>query len=229
MGSPLVGASQGETTASYARRDLRETFQDASSTLATSTFNTKSITSNKVMDYIDLICATCTKPFKKYKGEYDRRIRDGATRFFCNLSCTMVAGNKSPKRHSKPPPPGSNRHALTPFRWFIARARYRKQYGLTDITPEYLRELWALQGGQCPLTGWALALPHSTMGWRDETDRHKRASLDRIDSSLGYVQGNVRFVAVIANYAKQAYSDRELVEFCEAVARVSSAGRTKTC
>lgn len=77
-------------------------------------------------------------------------MRDGATRFFCGLSCTTVAGNKSPKHRRVPPPPGSKRNALTSFRWFIARARYRKQYGLPDITPEYLRELWASQGVRCP-------------------------------------------------------------------------------
>lgn len=86
------------------------------------------------------------------------------------------------------------------------------------MTVEYLQTIWTTQGGKCPLTGWPLTLPHSTMGWRDETNRHKRASLDRIDSSRGYVQGNVRFIAVIADYAKQAYSDQELVEFCRAVA-----------
>ena len=43
------------------------------------------------------------------------------------------------------------------------------------------------------------------------------------------MQGNVGFVAMIANLAKADFDDRELVEFCETVARVSSAGRTETC
>ena len=45
------------------------------------------------------------------------------------------------------------------------------------------------------------------------------ASLDRIDSSLGYIPGNVQFVSVIANYAKRDFQEEELFEFCEAVVR----------
>jgi hypothetical protein len=41
--------------------------------------------------------------------------------------------------------------------------------------------------------------------------------LDRIDHSKGYIEGNVRFVACIANYARNAFTDEDLQEFCEAV------------
>lgn len=63
-----------------------------------------------------------------------------------------------------------------------------------------------------------MILPDSTIGWDSKTDRTKRASLDRVDCSLGYVRGNVRFVSVIANYARMNFTDEELVGFCHAVA-----------
>jgi hypothetical protein len=48
--------------------------------------------------------------------------------------------------------------------------------------------------------------------------KQKRASLDRIDNSKPYVQGNVRFISLMANYAKNDMTDAELVGFCKAVA-----------
>jgi hypothetical protein len=44
-----------------------------------------------------------------------------------------------------------------------------------------------------------------------------RASLDRIDSSKGYVNGNIQFVSYMAQIAKNEFSDGELRSFCEAV------------
>ena len=45
----------------------------------------------------------------------------------------------------------------------------------------------------------------------------RRASLDRIDNSLGYVKGNVRFISIMANYCRNTFEDKDLMEFCEAV------------
>lgn len=47
----------------------------------------------------------------------------------------------------------------------------------------------------------------------------KNASLDRIDSLKGYIKGNIQFVSVAANFAKSDFSEKEFLEFCEAVAR----------
>ncbi len=104
---------------------------------------------------------------------------------------------------------------LSPFRWFVLRARQRVHKGPTDLSPEYLKGIWIQQNGTCPLTGWSLLLPQGTRGWK--AARPCNASLDRIDCSKGYVQGNVRFVGVIANYARNTFSDDVLREFCAAV------------
>ena len=92
-----------------------------------------------------------------------------------------------------------------------------KQYGATDLTPEMLKSLWEGQRGVCPFSGWDLLLPDSTRGWGSGPDP-RNASLDRIDCSKGYVEDNVRFVSVMANLARQRFTDEQLREFCEAVA-----------
>lgn len=60
-----------------------------------------------------------------------------------------------------------------------------------------------------------MVLPRDTSGFIADT--RENASLDRIDNSLGYVVGNVRFVAVMANLARGEYSDSELRSFCASV------------
>lgn len=62
-----------------------------------------------------------------------------------------------------------------------------------------------------------MLLPKNASGWNGEHSI-KRASLDRKDPARGYVPDNVQFVCLIANYAKNAFSDEELVLFCKAVA-----------
>jgi hypothetical protein len=95
----------------------------------------------------------------------------------------------------------------------MARARYRQKD--TDLTVEFLRELWDSQNGRCPLTGWKMVLPPSTKGWTDFLPEN--ASLDKVDPKQGYLKGNVRFISVMANYAKHLWTDEYVLDFCRAV------------
>lgn len=111
----------------------------------------------------------------------------------------------------------NRRDEFTSFRWFILRAEYRnrnKNIGC-DITVEYLKDLWQKQGGICPISGWKLTLPKDSDGWNEYLPTN--ASLDRIDNSIGYLKGNVRFISVMANLARQTFSDEQLISFCKAV------------
>lgn len=173
------------------------------------------------MKTIKLTCATCGDVFDKRLNEYNRQIKSGKIRFFCNLSCACS------KRNLENPTAGkienlrpSRKDEFTPFRWFILRAQYRdKQKKQTcNITVEYLKTLWESQKGICPLTGWNLMLPAGTLKAWDE--KHPaNASLDRIDNSKGYIEGNVRFISFMANIGRSTFSDEQLIEFCKAVVK----------
>ena len=169
---------------------------------------------------ITLQCDNCNQKFDKPLKEYNRQIKKNATRFFCNLSCNAI------KRNDEHPPPGNlenlvsnnRRDEHTPFRWFIRRAEYRdkkKHYGC-DLTVEYLKRLWEEQDGICPFTGWKIVLPKDSEGFASKNTAN--ASIDRINNAKGYMQGNVRFISVMANLARQSFSDEQLIEFCKAVA-----------
>lgn len=167
----------------------------------------------------------CGKDFDKDAKEHKRRLKAGHTRFFCSQSCVCTKSNEEHPRKGDASRliAGNRRDEHTPFRWFVARAIYRdrkKHYGC-DITTEYLKSLWDLQEGKCPFTGWSLILPHDIDGW--EEYHPANASVDRIDNSKGYMQGNVRFISVMANLARQSFSDIQLIDFCKAVANYEMA------
>jgi hypothetical protein len=172
--------------------------------------------------FIDLVCSECETPFKKALGEYNRRLKlNPNPKFFCNHTCAAGASNR--ERHPSSYRPrtehlvaSNRRDALTPFRWFVARAYYRRHKKGCGITAAFLSQLWEAQGGACPVTGWALRLPSNTAGWPEGRDP-RNASLDRIDPTRGYVEGNVRFVACIFNYARNTFTDDDVRKFCEAV------------
>ena len=89
----------------------------------------------------------------------------------------------------------------------------------SDITNEYLCDLWERQDGKCCITGVAMLLPHCSpwrlRGWPNKLPAN--ASLDRINSKVGYVIGNVQFVCCTTNYAKNNFTPEEMKDFNDKV------------
>ena len=82
-----------------------------------------------------------------------------------------------------------------------------------NVTIEYLWNLFLEQERKCALSGIELSF--------DSSSRNKdgNASLDRIDSSQGYVIGNVQWVHKDLNLMKLAYTQSYFVEMCKKVAK----------
>lgn len=70
-------------------------------------------------------------------------------------------------------------------------------------------EMFSLFTGKCALSGVDISIAYGG-----------NASLDRIDSKIGYIVGNVQWVDSKVNLAKRAMSDEEFVEMCKRVAKV---------
>lgn len=73
-----------------------------------------------------------------------------------------------------------------------------------NLTPQYLWNLYLQQNKRCALTG-------------DYMSNIMRASLDRIDSSKGYIEGNVQWTTIDANIAKQDMKESDFIELCQKV------------
>jgi len=107
----------------------------------------------------------------------------------------------------------------SPFKiLFGSMKRHSNKRKVVFVTLEDLKKQWDKQGGICPYTGWNLKLPNCN-GKRWIPFTPDKASVDRIDSSRGYLKDNIQFVSCIANYAKFTFSEEQLYEFCEAVTK----------
>jgi hypothetical protein len=98
------------------------------------------------------------------------------------------------------------------------KARKRSEArGMADrITHDDVVALFMAQRGLCALTGVRLDLTAKKKLMRNPD----RPTLDRIDTSLGYVPGNCRLVTLIANVARCDFGDDEFYRMCEAALRL---------
>lgn len=80
------------------------------------------------------------------------------------------------------------------------------------ITIDYAWNLYLQQNGKCKLTGLDIKLQ----------DINNEASLDRIDSNLGYVESNVQWVHKDVNYMKMDLDQDRFVTLCKLIANHTS-------
>ncbi len=172
---------------------------------------------------VELICAVCGAGFSRPPGEVRRNARLGRPTY-CSRSCAGKANFRNiPAGSSRWDhlPKGSKGDHLSPFRacYNVARNRARLNQREFTLTLNDMMEQWLRQGGRCPYTGWELILPKSTTEYNHFSRRPQNASLDRKDSSQGYVPENIQFVSLMANYAKSDFSHEEMLDFCWAIAQ----------
>jgi hypothetical protein len=80
------------------------------------------------------------------------------------------------------------------------------------ITLEYISKLFDSQNQKCALSGMPLEF-----GCSDKIEQ--TASLDRINSLRGYVEGNVQWVHKDVNWMKQDFSDSEFLAMCKKIVK----------
>lgn len=93
---------------------------------------------------------------------------------------------------------------------------------IVEITIEEAWALYESQGGLCALSGVPLCF---LMGSKRTTSGSQTASLDRIDSSLGYLKDNVQWIHKDVQYMKMDLPENRFIELCEGVAFISSLHR----
>ena len=166
-------------------------------------------------------CAECQNEFEKRNADYNRTNRLGK-RHFCSLSCSVIRENKemSAMRRKRCGEKiksfaGNRQDEYSPFREYMKRITSKERissYGNTDIDLVYLKNLWETQNGICPYTKIKMILPKNTLDY-DRIRSPKKASLDRIDSSKGYLKENVEFVCSSINLAKNSFTREEMKRF----------------
>lgn len=175
------------------------------------------------MNKIEVKCESCDKKFFKLKKEINR-CKKNKMGNYCSRSCTATYRNSLmtneywKKQYEKYPHIknyiGNRKDEYSPFRCFINHCKSRnRDSGLdVNINVVYLKKLWESQKGLCAYTKVKMILPETINGF-SKLHSLKRASLDRIDSSMGYIEGNVEFVCYAINNAKNSYSKEEMISF----------------
>jgi hypothetical protein len=97
--------------------------------------------------------------------------------------------------------------------FYSMRKRAKKSNIPFDITIEYIWDLYLKQDKKCALSGVDISF---------SIDRHKNksdqtASLDRIDSSKGYVEGNLQWVHKTVNAIKWHLGEEEFFWWCKTI------------
>jgi len=93
-----------------------------------------------------------------------------------------------------------------------------------EITLDYLWNLFLEQEGKCALSGLDLKItgddhePITNKNGNINTNLDLTASLDRIDSGIGYVIGNLQWVHVRVNFMKNTYNQEEFIDMCIKIA-----------
>lgn len=152
----------------------------------------------------NVTCVVCGKVFLKEVYEILKSERLG-TSHCCSLKC--VSRRSALVKHGESVGFG--------FYSNMARKRARKVNLDYDLDPLYLKELFESQNGECAVTQIPLVLNRS--GFNKKDKRMDYASLDRIDSSKGYIKGNVQFVCLGINYMKNTFSSQEVLDFLKKI------------
>jgi hypothetical protein len=178
------------------------------------------------MKTIKVICENCGKPFDKLKKEINRCKKEGMKNY-CSRSCVAHYRNglmtdeywkkqyeKQKKTFDIKSQSGNRKDKHSPFRYFIGKCKQKERDKNVsyDIDLDYIEQLWKEQNGVCPYTKLKMVLP-STLKEYKKLHCLTRASLDRINSSKGYVKGNVEFVCLGINFAKNDFEKKEMMSF----------------
>lgn len=98
-----------------------------------------------------------------------------------------------------------------PLRFFNKIKKCAKSRNIPfNVSIEYLQTLFDSQNYKCALSGIDIYI---------ETSRIKTASLDRIDSSKGYIEGNVQWVHKDINNMKMGLDENSFIFYCKKISR----------
>lgn len=151
----------------------------------------------------------CKTLFERRNSEVNRNARLNRANF-CGSSCKGKMNHSHlTYRETSHLNSANRRDKYTGLRDHLRRAKRRRAD--TDLSLDDLLQQWELQEGKCIYTGVLMVHPVSCP---KDTDMFHKASLDRVDSALGYVNGNIQFISATCNFAKHSMTHEQMLIFC---------------
>jgi hypothetical protein len=90
-----------------------------------------------------------------------------------------------------------------------------------EVDLDYVYQVGSSQDFFCALSGQELEFTRGGQYWLGKWCNPNSCTIDRIDSSKGYVKGNIQLITWKANCLKQHLDNDEFIEFCKDVAKYS--------
>lgn len=176
------------------------------------------------MKNVDLICSECGSHMNVALSQYTYQTKKNPNRdWFCSRSCSTSYANKHKRTIAQQDQRANQLRAQQSvasqagikarklydpyFVWYVHRIAYDHRFGHMSqddklATEALLRQQWMKQQGICALTGLMLELRLGADGKTLSGNPFLIASVDRINCSLPYQEGNVQWVSQAMNLAR---------------------------
>lgn len=164
---------------------------------------------NTFQNELTLKCYNCKKELPFTEQYFGKRGRVGSNKKpHLRTTCKKCECELSRERLSR-----SFRHYVNHLLIGIRCEKKRCSKGF-DLDTEYIMNLLETQNYKCALSG--IDLTHFKTINRQERIL-TNLSIDRINSKLGYVKGNIQILAYIINIMKQKMTNLEFISICKRV------------
>lgn len=103
--------------------------------------------------------------------------------------------------------------------WKTILTNAKRRNHKVNITRDYAYSLFLKQNKKCAISGLDIKFAENN---QDYNKRNQTASLDRIDSSKGYIKENIQWVHKDINIMKNEYSMDKLLNYCKLIYNYNS-------
>jgi hypothetical protein len=155
----------------------------------------------------------CGIEFEKSNSEINRNKKLSRPNF-CSRTCVGVNNSKNllnvVNKYDITKHSNNRKNKHTKFNYHFRNIKKRNQ--IVEVTIDDLINQWDIQKGICPFSGVNLEISSYS---KIKKNPIYSASLDRIDSSLGYIKNNIRWVSRAINWMKNDMTDNQVNELIE--------------
>lgn len=182
--------------------------------------NTDALVNNTIISntFVDVgigkICKVCRQPagLTVVFGLHKHSSKQGVGAFEKNICKSCEAEKARKYRQANPEKTSQNKKRYRDknrgtIRYHVQEkiSTWRKASNVaSDLTVDYLVDLYNQQSGLCYYSGESMVF-----GWIDGKVNHNSLSLDRLDPSKGYIQGNVVWCTYLINTMKQNLTEHQ--------------------
>jgi hypothetical protein len=96
--------------------------------------------------------------------------------------------------------------------WYTIKFRADSRNIEFNITQKYVWDLYVAQNRKCILSGYNIGFAKN--GGR-KARYEQAASLDRINSTMGYIEGNVQWIHKDLQSVKMCLTNEQMIQFCK--------------